>query len=179
MKLPIALPLLAIATFNLLPIQAEPTKEQAPATTATDPEAAKARLAELDAYWAIVSKAVNTGDFETYAATCHPEGVLVSGGKQMSQPLAAALARWKQEFTDTRDGKMKASVEFRFSRRIGDATTAHETGIFLYTAQPEGGPPKAEHIHFEALLVKKPDGWKILMENQKGSATESAWQALK
>jgi hypothetical protein len=73
---------------------------------------------------------------------------------------------------------MKASVEFRFSRRIGDATTAHETGIFLYTAQPEGGPPKAEHIHFEALLVKKADSWKILMENQKGPATEAEWQAL-
>jgi ketosteroid isomerase-like protein len=178
MKPPFALPLLALTAFSLLPLQAEPSKEQAAATAAADPELAKARLAELDAYWAVVSKAVNTGDFEAYAATCHPEGVLVSGGKQMSQPLAAALARWKQEFTDTRDGKMKASVEFRFSRRIGDATTAHETGIFLYTAQPEGGPPKAEHIHFEALLVKKADTWKILMENQKGPATEAEWQAL-
>jgi len=179
MKLPIARPLLALAAFTLLPVQAEPAKEQPAPTNAADPELSKTRLAELDAYWAVVSKAVNTGDFEAYSATCHPEGVLVSGGKQMSQPLAAALARWKQEFTDTRDGKMKASVEFRFSRRIGDATTAHETGIFLYTAQPEGGPPKAEHIHFEALLVKKADSWKILMENQKGPATEAEWQALK
>ncbi len=179
MKLPFSLPLLVLTAFTLLPLQAEPAKEQAASTAAPDPEAARARLAELDAYWAVVSRAVNTGDFDAYSATCHPEGVLVSGGKQMSQPLAAALARWKQEFTDTRDGKMKASVEFRFSRRIGDATTAHETGIFLYTAQPEGGPPKAEHIHFEALLVKKADGWKILMENQKGPATEAEWQALK
>lgn len=176
MKLSISLPLLALAAFTLAPLQAEPAKEPAPAATAPD---MKARLAELDAYWAVVSKAVNTGDFDAYAATCHPEGVLVSGSKQMSQPLAAALARWKQEFIDTRDGKMKASVEFRFSRRIGDATTAHETGIFLYTAQSGENPPKAEHIHFEALLVKKADGWKILMENQKGPATEAEWQALK
>ena len=175
MKLSISLPLLALAAFTLAPLQAEPAKEPAPAATAPD---MKARLAELDAYWAVVSKAVNTGDFDAYAATCHPEGVLVSGSKQMSQPLAAALARWKQEFIDTRDGKMKASVEFRFSRRIGDATTAHETGIFLYTAQSGENPPKAEHIHFEALLVKKADGWKILMENQKGPATEAEWQAL-
>lgn len=176
MKLSISLPLLALAAFTLAPLQAEPAKEPAPAATAPD---MKARLAELDAYWAVVSKAVNTGDFDAYAATCHPEGVLVSGSKQMSQPLAAALARWKQEFIDTRDGKMKASVEFRFSRRIGDTTTAHETGIFLYTAQSGENPPKAEHIHFEALLVKKADGWKILMENQKGPATEAEWQALK
>lgn len=179
MKLLFSTPLLALAVFALQPLRAEPAKEQPATTTSPDPAAAKARIAELDAYWAVVSKAVNTGDFETYASTCHPEGVLVSGGKQMSQPLAAALARWKQEFTDTRDGKMKASVEFRFARRIGDATTAHETGIFLYTAQKADGPAKSEHIHFEALLVKQADGWKILMENQKGPATEAEWQALK
>ena len=142
-------------------------------------DADQARLAELDAYWAVVSRAVNEGDFEAYTATCHPEGVLVSGSKRMSQPLAKALARWKQEFLDTRAGKIKASVEFRFSKRLGDATTAHESGIFRYTSQAPGAPPKTEHIHLEALLVKKTDGWKILMENQKGPASEAEWEALK
>jgi ketosteroid isomerase-like protein len=179
MKAPFSLPLLALAAFTLLPLHAEPAKEQVATATQPDPAAAKARLAELDAYWSVVSKSVNTGDFDAYSATCHPEAVLVSGGKQMSQPLASALVRWQQEFTDTREGRIRASVEFRFSTRIGDATTAHETGIFLYTSQAADGPPKAEHIHFEALLVKKPDGWKILMENQKGPATEAEWQALK
>lgn len=179
MKLPTPLALIALAAFPLQPLLAEPAKEQAAPPALSGPESDPTRRAELDAYWAVVSRAVNTGDFDAYAATCHPEGVLVSGGKQTSQPLAAALARWKQEFLDTRDGKMKASVAFRFSRRIGDATTAHETGIFLYSSQTGGGPPKAEHVHFEALLVKKADGWKILMENQKGPATEAEWQALK
>lgn len=138
-----------------------------------------ARLAELDVYWAEVSRAVTEGDFEGYSATCHDQGVLVSGSKKISQPLAKALARWKQDFLDTRAGKVKANVEFRFSERLGDATTAHETGIFRYTSQAPGGPPKAEYIHLEALLVKKPDGWKILMENQKGLASEADWEALK
>lgn len=179
MKLPFTVPLLALAAFTLLPVHAEPAKENITPPASSGIAAHHARLAGLDAYWAAVSRAVNTGDFDAYAATCHPEGVLVSGGKQTSQPLADALARWKQGFLDTRDGKLKASVEFRFSRRVGDATTAHETGIFLYTAQPADGPPKAEYIHLEALLVKKADGWKILMENQKGPATEAEWQALK
>jgi ketosteroid isomerase-like protein len=179
MKHPFAVLLLVVTAILLLPALAEPSTENPTPSAPSGIEVQQARLAELDAYWAAVSRAVNTGDFDAYAATCHPEGVLVSGGKQTSQPLAAALARWKQEFLDTRDGKMKASVAFRFSRRIGDATTAHETGIFLYTAQNADGPPKAEPIHFEALLVKKTDGWKILMENQKGPATEAEWQALK
>ena len=179
MKLPFSVLLLALAAFTPPPVHAEPAKENITPAGSSGIAEHHGRLAGLDAYWEAVSRAVNTGDFDAYAATCHPEGVLVSGGKQTSQPLAAALARWKQEFLDTRDGKMTASVEFRFSRRIGDATTAHETGIFLYTSQKAGGQPKAEHIHFEALLVKKVDGWKILMENQKGPATEAEWQALK
>ena len=74
---------------------------------------------------------------------------------------------------------MKASVEFRFSQRLGDHTTAHETGIFLYTSQAPGEEPKKEYVHFEGLLTKKPDGWKILMEYQKSSATEAEWDQLK
>jgi ketosteroid isomerase-like protein len=137
------------------------------------------RLAELDAYWAEVSRAVRTGDFQAYSATTHPEGILVSGTKQYSQPLSAALARWKKDFTATKAGEVQAKVEFRFSRRLGDGTTAHETGIFAYTSHKPGEQPKTEYIHLEALLIKKPDGWKILMENQKSSATEAEWKALK
>lgn len=142
-------------------------------------DAARARLAELDAYWAEVSRAVREGDFDAYAATCHPEGVLVSGSKQMSQPLATALARWKKDFIDTREGKVGANVEFRFSRRVGDATTAHESGVFRYTSQAPGAEPKHEWIRFEGLLVKRGGAWKILMENQIGPATEAEWDALK
>lgn len=138
----------------------------------------KGRLRELDAYWKTVSRAVNEGNFEAYQATCHPEGVLVSGNKRMTQPLSAALARWKQEFLDTKEGKMKASVAFRFSRRLGDATTAHETGTFRYESQRTGAPAVVEYVRFEALLVKRQDTWQIVMENQQESASEDAWKAL-
>jgi hypothetical protein len=138
----------------------------------------QARLAELDAYWAEVSRCVSAGDFDGYAATCDPQGVLVSGTKQTSYPLSSALAGWKQGFLDTKAGKMKAAVAFRFSQRIGDDTTAHETGIFHYsTVDPEGKPTSA-YINFEGLLVKK-GGWKIMMEYQKSAATEEEWEALK
>ena len=138
----------------------------------------KTRLQELDAYWAVVSRAVSEGDFETYKATCHEQGILVAGIKKTSQPLAKALARWKQEFDDTKAGKMKASVTFRFSNRMGDATTAHETGIFLYTQNTEGKAIE-EYIHFEALLIKQDGKWLILMEYQKAKATKEEWEGMK
>lgn len=139
--------------------------------------AESARLADLDAYWAEVSRSVREGDFEGYQATCHEEGVLVSGASKASYPLARALARWKQGFADTRQGKMKADVEFRFSQRLGDETTAHETGIFLYTTTDSEGNSTRAYVRFEALLVKR-DGWKILMEYQKSEATKEEWEAL-
>jgi ketosteroid isomerase-like protein len=137
-----------------------------------------ARLKQLDAYWAEVSKAVGTGDFAAYEATCHPEGVLVSGSKKTSSPLADALKRWKKEFDATKSGEMKASVEFRFSQRLGDATTAHETGMFLYTATGADGKETREYIQFEALLLQRDGRWKIVMEYQKSKGTRADYEAL-
>lgn len=142
-------------------------------------EITKTRIAELDAYWAEVSRAVGEGDFAAYRATCHEEGVLVSGTRNYSQPLSTALARWKAEFDATREGRMKAGVEFRLSQRLGDATTAYETGIFRYFSQLTDAEPNVEYVVFEAVLVKKEDGWKILMEYQKSLTSEAEWNALK
>ncbi len=136
------------------------------------------RLAELDRFWAEISRTVHEGDFAGYKATCHPEGVLVSGTKKISQPLAKALERWQQDFTDTKAGKVKATVEFRFSQRLGDDTTAFETGIFLYTAVRPDGQVTKDYVHFEELLVKR-DRWQGLMEYQKAKATREEWDALK
>ena len=71
----------------------------------------KERLVALDAYWAEVSRTVREGAFEGYKATCHEQGVLVSGSKRTSYPLSKALARWKKDFTATKAGKIKAKIK--------------------------------------------------------------------
>lgn len=153
---------LLIVVLNLHPVRADEAR----------------RLAELDRYWSEVSQAVGTGDFEAYRATCHPEGILVSGVRGRSSMLTEALARWKKEFDDTRAGERESSVAFRFSNRIGDDATAHETGIFRYAYRPKGGEWKVEFIHFEGLLLRKDGRWLILMENQKSVATPEEWASL-
>ena len=47
---------------------------------------------------------------------------------------------------------MEASVEFRFSQRWGDETTAHETGIFLYSTVDDDGKRQNSYVHLEALI---------------------------
>jgi ketosteroid isomerase-like protein len=162
------MPALVLALMFVLPL----------CLLAEEPGTETDRLKQLDAYWAEVSRSVGAGDFSAYEATCHPEGVLVSGSKKTSSPLADALKRWKKEFDATKSGEMKASVEFKFSQRLGDATTAHETGMFLYTSVGPDGKETREYIHFEGLLVKRDGRWKIMMEFQKSKGTRAEYEAL-
>jgi len=149
-----------------------------PAIAFAQDEGDSARVTELDRYWKSVSRAVATGDFEAYQQTFHADAVLVSGVNKKSYPIAEALKRWHAGFEDTRQGKIQAKVEFKFARRVGDTTTAHETGIFLYSTVDQDGKPSSAHIHFEALLVKKDGRWLAMMEYQKSKATEAQWAAL-
>jgi tetratricopeptide (TPR) repeat protein len=155
----------------------EPTK------VISQPAADLARIAEIDkTYWAEISRTVKEGDFDGYKATCHENAVLVttSGKNKISYPMTTALARWKQGFLDTKQGKQMDKVQFRFSQRIGDETTAHETGIFYITSHDASGMLLSEsYTHLEALLVKQVNKWVCLMEYQKATATLEEWDALK
>lgn len=120
------------------------------AALALSPSAAYAQtIDELDAYRAELSRTVERGDFEGYAALYHPDAVLVSGFSGESYPISQALSGWKQG-----------------------------SGIFRYTFTPEGGETTVAPVHFEALLVKKDGEWLMLMEYQKDMATEEEWGAV-
>lgn len=140
------------------------------------PSSAQTTPETLDAFWAELSRTVAEGDFDDYAATYHEDAVLVSGLSRTSYPISQALEDWKQGFDDTKAGTIKADVEFRFTQRISDATTAHETGIFHYSALDADGQGSDQYVHFEALLVNK-GGWKMVMEYQKAMATQEEWEA--
>ncbi|MEQ8523284.1 nuclear transport factor 2 family protein [Gracilimonas sp.] len=134
---------------------------------------------EIDAFWGEMSRTVAEGEFEEYAALYHEDAVLVNGISGESYPITDALGGWKQGFMDTKAGKMSASVEFRFSTRLHNETTAHDTGIFHYTSQINGEDPQPIFVHFQGLLVKKDGEWKLVMEYQESMASEEEWNELK
>jgi hypothetical protein len=134
-------------------------------------------IEELDAYWQEVARTVAEGDFEAYARGYHESAVYVSQLQGVSQPIASVMERWQSGFIETREGRVQSSVEFRFSQRLHDDSTAHETGIFRYQSSTGADLAPAQFMHFEALLVKQ-DGWLTLMEYQKSAATEADWNAL-
>ncbi|XWN38608.1 MAG: nuclear transport factor 2 family protein [Balneola sp.] len=134
---------------------------------------------ELDQFWDEASRTVKEGDFKGYSDTFHSDAVLVNGISENSYPIAEALEGWKKGFEDTKAGKMKASVEFRFSKRFHSETTAYETGMFKYSSQQEGAQESTVYIHLEALLIKADRKWKILMEHQVSVGTKEQWNSLK
>lgn len=134
--------------------------------------------AQTTELWAEVERTVQEGDFAGYANLYHKDAVLVNSISGQIMPISGALDGWKQGFDDTKSGLMKASVEFRFSERISDKTTAHETGIFKYRSGRQGEEFSTAFIHFEALSIKTESGWKILMERQLAVATEEEWKNL-
>ncbi len=149
-----------------------------PLLTAAQAALANNRIqtSELDAFWAEVSRTVGEGDFEGYGATYHPDAVLVNALSGTSYPIAQALDGWKQGFDDTNVGRMQAGVEFRFTQRLSDESSAHETGIFHYWMVNAEGQRTDQFIHFEGLLVKK-GGWTMVMEYQKSVASSAEWEA--
>lgn len=115
-----------------------------------------------------MSRIVEEGDFDGYSRLYHPEAVLVDSGSRRSYPIARVLAGWRQGFRDTREGRVQASVTFRFAQRMHGETTAHETGIFRYTLKTQDGEEVVTMVHFEGLLVRNDGTW-VTIWNTRGS----------
>lgn len=133
---------------------------------------------EIEAFWVEAERQVKEGDYDAYAASFHPEAILVNGISNNSFPIQVALDGWKEGFDNTKAGKMTAEVEFRFSERIHSELSAHEIGIFRYAWQNEGEEYQEVFIHFEALMTKSTGKWTMIMEYQKAIATKEEWDLL-
>jgi hypothetical protein len=152
------------------------------ATGQTHTNSDSVRIAELNNYWAEVSRTVREGNFEAYKATYHPDAVCVftTGKNKRTAPIDVQLTQWKNDFVDTKAGKTRNNVEFRLSQRVGDSTSAHETGIFYFSSMDKDGKVLSSGaVHFESLLVKRNGVWLAMMEYQKARATQEEWDALK
>ena len=74
---------------------------------------------------------------------------------------------------------MNVRVEFRFTERLNNETSAHEVGIFRYASTEADGSTRVVLIHFEAALVKKDGVWLQLLERQTSDATAAEWDAAR
>jgi ketosteroid isomerase-like protein len=169
---------IAVCTSSLLLLiaSAYATPASQPARSAAV-AAASPTSAEIDRdVWAPVAASVANDDIVAMGRPYHFAAVLVT--KAGTKPIAAALDGWGKDIVAARKNGVRATVEFRFSSRRDDATTAFETGIFKYSTTDRAGVTTPRYVELEALLVKHDGKWRLVMEHQLEPTTEAAWNAL-
>ena len=139
---------------------------------------AQNRITELNTYWNVVKEKVEAGDVLGYGTTFHEDGILVSDRGEVCYPLKEALHKWKEGLAKTKKGLTKVKLDFRFSERTGDSTTAFERGIFRHDLLDENGERVVRFIHFDALLTKKKGKWQLMLEHQKLPTTKEEWLGM-
>jgi len=133
--------------------------------------------AAIDAdVWAPIAASVVHDDIAAMGRTYHPDAVLVSSTGTRS--IATALAGWGKDMVANKAKGIRATVEFRFTKRQDDAETAFETGVFKYTVTDKAGVSTPSYRRLEALLVKREGKWRIVMERQLEAVTEATWNAM-
>ena len=133
---------------------------------------------ELNAAWNKLEQTVSNGDFRSFKSVYHRDAVLVNGISKSSYPIKKAFEGWQQGFTDTKSGEITAYLDVKFSERIFDEFSAHETGVFHYYTINKKGQQSDTYVHFESLWVKKNNRWIMMMEYQKSRSDETEWNTL-
>ena len=126
--------------------------------------------------WSVLIETVATDDIVGMGRTYFPDAVLVS--PRGTSAIKATLERWGSDMVAAKARGDKATVEFRFSRRQDDSTTAFEAGIFKYTVIAKSGAATPKFYPFEQLLAKTNGKWRVLMERQFAEVTQAEWDKL-
>ena len=143
-----------------------------PAAGAQDPSS---RAIDTEV-WAAVSAAVAGDDMDRLERLYHPAAVVVTPGG--TARIGSQMRKWKEDAAAARARGVKATVEFRLSRRQDDSASAFEAGMFKYSQIEGNGVAKSQFIPFECLLVKEGARWLMLMERQLEPGTEADWTKL-
>lgn len=134
--------------------------------------------AAIDAeVWSAISASVVNQDIDAMAATYHPDAVVVTPGGTV--PARDQLPKWGKDMETAKAKGETATVEFRFSKRLDNAATAFETGIFKYSVIDSAGKSTSYIIPMEALLVRTNGRWVMVMERQLAAVGATEWEALK
>jgi ketosteroid isomerase-like protein len=126
--------------------------------------------------WSVFVATVAADDIVGMGRAYFPDAVLVS--PKETRPIKETLEGWGRDMVAARARGDKATVEFRFSRRQDDSTTAFEAGIFKYTVIAKSGASTSKFYPFEELLVKTNGKWRVLMERQFDLVTQDGWDKL-
>ena len=146
-------------------------------TAAASQTAPASSTREIDrGIWSLFTATVAADDIVGMGRLYFPEAVLVT--PKGTTPIKETLERWRRDMVAAKARGDRATVEFRFSLRQDDSTTAFEAGIFKYTVTAKSGASTPQFVPFEVLLAKTNGTWRVLMERQLAPVTQAEWDKL-
>jgi len=132
---------------------------------------------ELDReIWSVLVATVANDDIAGMGRVYSPDAVLVS--PKATTPIKETLERWGRDMVAAKAKGNRATVEFRFTQRLDNATTAFDSGLFKYTVIEKSGATRSNYYPFEMLLAKVNGQWRILMERQFAEVSQTEWDKL-
>ena len=110
---------------------------------ATTPPAIAPSSHDIDLdVWSVFVATVAADDIVGMGNVYFPDAVLVR--PRGTEPIKQTLDGWGRDMVAAKAKGNRATVEFRFSRRQDDATTAFDAGIFRYTVIEKSGASRLE-----------------------------------
>ena len=126
--------------------------------------------------WSVFVATVSADDIVGMGNVYFPDAVLVR--PRGTQPIKQTLEGWGRDMVAAKARGSRATVEFRFSRRQDDASTAFDAGIFKYSVIEKSGASVSKFYPFEELIAKMDGKWRVLMERQFTEVTREEWDKL-
>jgi hypothetical protein len=126
--------------------------------------------------WSVFVATVAADDIVGMGNVYFPNAVMVR--PRGTQPIKETLEGWGRDMVAAKARGSRATVEFRFSRRQDDATTAFDAGIFKYSVIEKSGASVSKFYPFEELLARTDGKWRVLMERQFAEVTRAEWDKL-
>src|SRR5262245_41066386 len=109
------------------------------------PAASSARDIDRE-IWSALIATVAADDIVGMGRLYYPEAVLVTPKSTAS--IKETLERWGKDMVANKARGDRATVEFRFSSRLDNSTTAFEAGIFKYTVISKAGESRPQFVTF-------------------------------
>lgn len=129
----------SVAAAICLLVSTSAVASQSPAASPSTPE--------LDReIWSVLVATVANDDIAGMGAVYFPNAVLVSPSG--TTPIKETLERWGRDMVAAKAKGNRASVEFRFTQRLDNATTAFDAGLFKYTVIEKSGAASSKYYPF-------------------------------
>jgi ketosteroid isomerase-like protein len=114
--------------------------------------------------WLPFMEAYASGNVEKYLALHSKDFIRGMGDQNLVNDLKGYGENSRKMFKNLQESGAKVKIDFRFLKRIANAQSAYEIGIYQFTALNSKGEAQNYYGKFHVVSRKENNVWKILVD---------------